>query len=103
MDVQGGGDSQAATLDSLSKKLSDDLRQHIKSLGSYALLSKEWLTTVRGQRAAKICAHTAKRVLETLHTLMSVCACPDALYVTDQLSPVPPGRLILCAISPRSL
>ena len=45
--TQGGGDSQAATLDSLSKKLSDDLRQHIKSLGSYSLLSKEWLGTVR--------------------------------------------------------
>ena len=43
--AQGGGDSQTATLDSLSKKLSDDLRQHIKSLGSYSLLSKEWVGT----------------------------------------------------------
>ena len=43
--AQGGGDSQTATLDSLSKKLSDDLRQHIKSLGSFSLLSKEWVGT----------------------------------------------------------
>ena len=38
--------SQAATLESLSKKLSDDLRRHIKTLGSFALMSKEWLAMV---------------------------------------------------------
>ena len=40
------GDSQAATLESLSKKLSDDLRRHIKTLGSFALMGKEWLSMV---------------------------------------------------------
>ncbi len=83
-DVQGGGDSQAATLDSLSKKLSDDLRQHIKSLGSYSLLSKEWLATVRPRPVELphlLC--TRKRLPEPLRTLLAARACPNITYTTD--------------------
>ncbi len=86
-DVQAGGDSQAATLDSLSKKLSDDLRQHIKSLGSFSLLSKEWLTTVRGPR---------HRQMPTL-TRQSACSSPCPRLWRSVLAPVSCTTLIICA------
>lgn len=38
--------TQASTLDSLSKKLTDDLRTHIKTLGSFELLGKQWYSMV---------------------------------------------------------
>ena len=41
---QQSGESQTSTLDALSKRLSDDLRQHIRSLGSFPLLSKDWVS-----------------------------------------------------------
>ena len=36
--------ARSSQLDALSKRLSDDLRQHIKSLGSFPLLGRDWVT-----------------------------------------------------------